>query len=615
MKNNDSVDTIDFSFFDTIAGYAADVDETSRSFTVITTDGRRFRVKTAAGCYAQIIRNLGEPYADCTGHIFNFLKNGQYLYVCGIYYPQAGAQVFEAQAMYFQDKQASSYRFEEPDWWIKQSASICDFFLRSQFQTRDPQKIEYSTYRTSIGLSGAQTGTVRQETDTISRMVYGMASAFLLTGEDVYLEAAERGTAYLRSHMRFYDLDENIVYWYHGIDQVPEGPDHKVFASEFGDDYFAIPMYEQIYALAGPTQTYRINGDQSILNDINMTMDLFERFFLDPEHLGYFSHIDPITLNPLSDELGSNKGRKNWNSVGDHAPAYLINLYLATGEQKHLDMLEYCADLICRYFPDYDSSPFVQERFYADWSHDKTWGWQQNRAIIGHNLKIAWNLMRIYSVVPKDEYVALARNIAEVMPKYGMDTQRSGWYDAMERELKAGEEQYRFAWHDRKAWWQQEQSILAYQILYGILGDEQYLKLARESAAFYNTFFLDHDDGSVYFNVLANGIPYLLGTERMKGSHSMSAYHSVELAYLSTVYINLLSTKQPLDLYFKPLENGFSGNVLRVCPDILPQGRVRITEVYVDNNPWKKFDADALTVSLPNLTYRPKIRVRLTPNH
>jgi len=614
MKRKDACNAVNFSFFDTIAGYPEHANKTDRSFTVTTTDGRKFRVKTAPNCYAQIIRNLGEPHADCTGQLFAFLNNGQYLFTYGIFYPEAGDHVFEAQAVFFQGEGVSAYRFEEPDWWIHQAAGICDFFLDSQFHTRNAGDINYDTYRTSIGLSGTQTGTVRQETDTISRMVYGMASAFLLTGEDVYLEAAEKGTEYLRDHMRFYDVDENIVYWYHGIDQVPDGPDHKVFASEFGDDYFAVPMYEQIYALAGPTQTYRINGDQSILHDISMTMDLFERFFLDPKQQGYFSHIDPITLSPLGDELGSNKGRKNWNSVGDHAPAYLINLYLATGEQKHLDMLENCADLICRYFPDYENSPFVQERFFADWSHDKTWGWQQNRAIIGHNLKIAWNLMRIYSAVPKDEYADLARKIAAVMPKYGMDSQRSGWYDAMERELKEGETHYRFAWHDRKAWWQQEQSILAYQILYGILGDAQYLKLARESAAFYNTFFLDHDDGAVYFNVLANGIPYLLGTERMKGSHSMSAYHSVELAFLSTVYVNLLSTKQPLDLYFKPLENGFPGNIMRVCPDILPAGSVRISEVYVDTNPWNKFDPEQLTVKLPNLTYRPKIRVRLVPN-
>ena len=100
--------------------------------------------------------------------------------------------------------------------------------------------------------------------------------------------------------------------------------------------------------------------------------------------------------------------------------------------------------------------------------------------------------------------------------------------------------------------------------------------MARESAAFYNAFFLDHDDGAVYFNVLANGLPYLLGTERFKGSHSMSAYHSMELCYLSAVYTNLLITKQPMDFYFKPKPGGFPDNILRVSPDILPPGSIRI---------------------------------------
>ena len=48
-------------------------------------------------------------------------------------------------------------------------------------------------------------------------MVYGMASAYLLTGQDRFLEAAEKGTEYLRDHMRFYDPDEDLVYWYHGL--------------------------------------------------------------------------------------------------------------------------------------------------------------------------------------------------------------------------------------------------------------------------------------------------------------------------------------------------------------------------------------------------------------
>ena len=63
----------------------------------------------------------------------------------------------------------------------------------------------------------------------------------------------------------------------------------------------------------------------------------------------------------------------------------------------------------------------------------------------------------------------------------------------------------------------------------------------------------------MYFNVLANGIPYLLGTERLKGSHSMSGYHSFELCYLAAVYTNLLITKQPMDLYFKPKPGALQG--------------------------------------------------------
>ena len=93
----------------------------------------------------------------------------------------------------------------------------------------------------------------------------------------------------------------------------------------------------------------------------------------------------------------------------------------------------------------------------------------------------------------------------------------------------------------------------------------------------------------------------------------MSANHSVELCYLSTIYINCLHTKQPIDLYFKPAMQGFACEVLHVQPDILPPGSLRIAEVWIDNNSWKNFDAQKLTVQLPNLNYRPKVKVRLVP--
>ena len=376
-------------FSDLISGYVKSYDGGDR-FTMMTTDGRDYEVILGSNLYARLLRNLSEPYADATGQIKSMLKPGQMLFVYGVFYPngkEGKDYVFEAKCIDFPGKDSKTFRFEEKDWWVKQAGEICDFFLRAQFPDGD---INYDNYRTSLLLTGERKeDAYRQETDTISRMIYGMASAYMLTGEDRFLEAAEKGCRYMQDHLKFYDTDENLVYWYHGID-VKGGREHKVFASEFGDDYDAIPMYEQIYALAGLTQTYRITGNPSIRRDIDMTIDLFKHF-KDEERGGYYSHIDPIFLNPLADSLGGNKGRKNWNSVGDHAPAYLINLCLATGEKKYWDFLVDTADTITKHFQDYEHSPFVQEKFNEDWSHDYHWGWQQNRGVVGHNLKIAWN--------------------------------------------------------------------------------------------------------------------------------------------------------------------------------------------------------------------------------
>ena len=166
----------------------------------------------------------------------------------------------------------------------------------------------------------------------------------MMTGDERYLSAAEAGTAYLREHFRATDSSHDICYWYHAID-VKGKKERKILASRFGDDWDAIPAYEQIYALAGPVQTYRITGDPLILEDARRTQAMFNRFYDDPKLGGYFSHVDPIGFDPRAEVLTYDRARKNWNSVGDHAPAYLINLYLATGAQQDADML----DLLCRH--------------------------------------------------------------------------------------------------------------------------------------------------------------------------------------------------------------------------------------------------------------------------
>ena len=146
-----------------------------------------------------------------------------------------------------------------------------------------------------------------------------------------------------------------------------------------------------------------------------------------------------------------------------------------------------------------------------------------------------------------------------------------------------------------------------------MLGKEEYLRYAREGSAFYNAFFLDVEEGGIYFNVLANGLPYAQGTERGKGSHSMAGYHSFELCYLAATYTNLLIHKEPMDFHFRPKPGGFADGILRVQPDILPAGSIRIDSVWIDGHAYEDFDAQALTVKLPVGHGDIRVRVRIVP--
>ena len=588
---------LNFTFSDTIAGYIETSDSQTGRFSVKTSDGRIYDVKLTPEAYGEVIRNLGEPWQDPGAALNDMLQPGRYLFVYGLFYPETTGLSFEAKHLVFVGRDAHEFRFEAQDWWIKQVRELAEFYYRAQFPDG---KVDFTQYRTHLTVEGRKIESTRQETDTISRMIYGFASAYMMTGIDKYLEVAEAGTEYLRTHMRA-AAGENEVFWYHAMDT---RGDHvrKIYASEFGDDFDAIPAYEQIYALAGPIQTYRITGDERILRDAEMTCNLFEKYFLDSEKGGYFSHVHPVNLDPRHESLTHNRAKKNWNSIGDHAPAFLINLYIATGEKRWSDMLTYVADSITEHMPDYENSPFMQEKFNEDWSYDHDTPLQKNRAIVGHNMKVAWNLLRVHHLKPREEYLTFARKIAEEIPKWGVDKQRGGLYDMVERVRQPGEEFHRLIWHDRKAWWQQEQAILAYLIMAGSLKDAEYVKLAREFSSFYNAWFPDNDSGAVYFNVMATGLPYLLGTERLKGSHSMSGYHSFELCYLAAVYGNLLVTHQPMDFYFKPRAGSLKDNILRVSPDLLPPGSVRISDVWVDGVRYTDFDALGLTVHLPEPT-------------
>jgi hypothetical protein len=70
-----------------------------------------------------------------------------------------------------------------------------------------------------------------------------------------------------------------------------------------------------------------------------------------------------------------------------------------------------------------------------------------------------------------------------------------------------------------------------------------------------------------------------------------------------------------MEFYFKPHPGGFPDNILRVSPDILPKGSVWIEACWIDGKVHTDYDANSMTVKLPNSGQRQTVKVKIAPTH
>ncbi|GLC47113.1 hypothetical protein PLESTB_000870900 [Pleodorina starrii] len=492
--------------------------------------------------------------------------------------------------------------FEEPDWWRDQITELSDAWLRGMFKTAD--EVDWSLYRTNLGITfGPVEGLADQEVATLSRLIYGLASAYHLTGNMRFLDAAASGVEYQRKNFKLQDVDGKNTLW-----TAARNGRRFQLTSTAGDDRGTIPLYEQIYALAGLAQYYRITLDPEVLAEIKGTVRAFKTYYYDEsEHKGFFSHIDFATKSPFAESLNAtnNLGKKNWNSIGDHIPAYLINTIIALENgadpefrSECVDILRECTRLIVDKFvinglqhaESGGSMSLVPERFYADWRFDTTHNWQQNRGIVGHNLKIVWNLHRVANFLAAGIDPELARDAANaadallqrLLQEGGVDGFRGGCFDALERRPGCGS--LTFCWLNTKDFWQQEQAILALLMSYGATRRPEYLDHARAAQAFYNTFFLNKDQESVYFRTDADGSSITDGVYGQQASHAKSGYHTHENAFLTFLYNNAFVSRAEFCLYFCPSDKT-SETRLSVLPDFLAPDAIKVNHVEAVNFP------------------------------
>lgn len=624
-----------------IIGEITALDPVARTLDVKTRGGTVFKVHAHATTYFDALKNLDRvdrrrprPLPkDNKAVTWENLRVGELVSVEGMYYRDGDKEHYDAQVIHELVSYLGYYHFEHTRWWTTQIEVMGDRWLLNLFGDKSAYTIDDFTalYRTALNITGmpVEEEGEKQEVATLARLIYGLSSAYLMTGEDRFFHGAKAGVAFQREYFGSISADGRFCFWNHCRMKDRNGR-FDVFACLFPDDVGSLPLYEQIYALAGLAQYFRITNDWEVLYDIQRTIATFNALYADNRDGvfdGFFSHLDPVEFtsdSPQLDGIGT-RLQKNWNSIGDHLPAYLINLLLALdplpqlaegpdmeGFRKDLEkfkttceqILDRTAHLIATKFPQRPNA-FVCERFDRDWHQNYSWGWQQNRGIVGHNLKIAWNLTRVANYYRSKDRIEDANRMFDValflarhMAKIGVDQIRSGVFDALEREPQNGMP-IQFAWLNTKDFWQQEQGILAYLIMFGHAiqteGEPgkperpeivEFLTLTRELQTFWNLFFLDRDRNGVFFRVSDNGNPVIAGSYGDKAGHAIAGYHAYELAYLANVYQRTYLPRAQrqhsgLVLHYRPaLNNRFRS--INVMPDFLGPNTLEIFEVNID---------------------------------
>ncbi|OQP54563.1 hypothetical protein A4H97_21580 [Niastella yeongjuensis] len=672
-------------------GTVSSVSLSNCTFWIELLTKEKIEIKTSATTYYEVLRNIGDINRDRVNepdpndveqkigkesaapdkdiwaqqkNLIKYILDKQGLLVCiyGIYSENDNIKSYSARKIVLMDSAPNEFGWEQTHWWVQQINTLFENWLDVLFQTRreftESDFAEF--YRTNLDLLGGFTLNSVQECATLSRFLYGLSSSYLLTGNERSLSAARACAQYIINAYANPTHDGKYVFWKFG--RVKDAKTTKeIIPSQNPDDFGTYALYEQIYALSGLAQFYRITQDTWVLSYITRSIAAFNRFFKDDKsngvgydektqtnqdacyagYGGYFSHLDPVTMRPDSDFLGPNKKKKNWNSNGDHIPAYLVNLIISLDPlpasvdsapwQDLLDlcqsMLKDCVKNILDHFPSTDDSLFVNERFGNDWVPEHDWGWQKDRGIVGHNLKISWNLtrsahyfMRLANELKddenrleeKNEYEKLAsdcyqvsKRIGQNMKKCGVDLIRGGIFDALERHPKNGLDT-EFAWDPTKDFWQQEQSILAYYIMQDVEeidSKDEFLELARYCSAFWSLFFVDQDYRKIYFRTNEIGSKVIEGQFGIQAGHAIAGYHAFELCYLAHIYIKSYVDRgddhqENFVLYFQPnSDNGITS--LNVLPDFFRPEDLRLVGYKINGHETKLKDADRYKFQIP----------------
>lgn len=395
----------------------------------------------------------------------------------------------------------------------------------------------------------------------IARHLFSYSVGYMLSGDEQYISMARNLKDYLLHHA----WDEKYGGWYDALN-----PDGKVLQTSKS-------TFVQLYVITGLTLYYMVTHDREVRSYIDKSNDLLEEKVWDHEHGGYFDNVNQDwtlknEVKTISSQLAPSSG-------------YLIYLYLATREEKYLTQSERIMDTIMKKMTD-PKTGWILETF------DKELKYQPGKADeteinIGHNIEVAWTLLRLYMINQREDYRVQAKTLADQIHQFGFNSSSGMWYATIGNQQSEAHSKFSY-------WWIQAYGQMFDLCLARLYPESGYVVSFSKGAQFWDSYFVDKQRGDTYLGVTETGEV----TDDRKANQFKASYHNMEHCLLNSLYLSSWINREPVTLHFK-IEEAEEGELLYPLP--VETLDASIKEVRINDNAYSIRDSPKGAVILPDL--------------
>jgi mannose/cellobiose epimerase-like protein (N-acyl-D-glucosamine 2-epimerase family) len=433
-------------------------------------------------------------------------------------------------------------------------------------------------YYTNINRQGYSTGANEKALCGQSRIAYAFTRAFMVTGDEQYLEQAHHALKFL------YDHGWNNG-WYFITDSAGN------YVSHWGHNNWW--SFQQHYALVGITAMVEATGGNMNWNDGSesdhtwlmrgVNSNYTKLWDSNPATKGYYNYANTAWTN---------KWGKGFAPTVDGVTTHALLMALMYDSLNHKQRLVDLADNIVDHLVGSMSvaGAGFPENYDADWNID----YSSKSMDIGHGYKTAWVLQRAYlRNLDHPEYLAGAQTLMQNLWDHGCyDIDNGAPYSYL--NWQTGE-----VTSTNKDFWMTEQGFTSGMISYYTASTQEqrdmYMRVADGSINFFMNHIIDPVYGEAYNVVSKDGSTVV---DANKGGLFTAGYHSSELGYYAYLYSSLYYHKTPVQLYYYyPEEN--TERTFKLTPIAIEENVLKITAVTLDGATYTDFNGDSRAIHLP----------------